>query len=236
MGGTGRPLTSGALFNSFFSARSSDYYPAYDNPGKRTLGFDFVYRPPHIRNWLTLYADALLPEDNPTNFDMSESPIHIFQRAAMRPGVYMPRLPGLQKLDFRAEGVYTDAPTPRSYEGRYVYWNDHYHNLYVNDGNLIGDWIGRQGIGLQGWTTYWINPRNSLQFGYRHAKVDSNFIPGGETFNDGSAKVTWQIRPDLNLSTSVQYEKWSAPILAAGPQTNWTSAVQIQFTPRGWSW
>lgn len=236
MGGVGRPLTLGAVFNSFFSVRSSDYYPPYNNPGKRTLGFDFVYKLPHLRNWLTLYADALLPEDNPTNLDMSQSPIYMFRRAAMRPGLYMPRLPRLPKLDFRVEAVYTDPPTPRSYDGRYIYWNDHYHNLYVNKNNLIGDWIGRQGMGFQGWSTYWFSSQSTVQFGYRHAKVDSNFIPGGETMNDGSVKVNWQLRRDLSLSTCVQYEKWFAPILAPAAQTNWTSSVQIQFSPHGWRW
>ena len=67
--GTGRcghPLTLAAIFNSFFSLKSSDLYAANDNPGKRTIGFDFQYRLPHLRNWLTLYASGLLPEDDPT--------------------------------------------------------------------------------------------------------------------------------------------------------------------------
>jgi Capsule assembly protein Wzi len=59
--------------------------------------------------------------------------------------LYMPRVPGLSKMDFRVEAVYTDPPTPRSVGGQYVYWNDFYHDLYTNKGNLIGDWIGREG-------------------------------------------------------------------------------------------
>ncbi len=49
-------------------------------------------------------------------------------------------------------------------------------------------------------------------------------------------KLSWQVRPDLNLSTSVQYEKWTAPILASTPQTNVTSSVQIEFFPHSWRW
>ena len=233
-GGVGRPLTLGAVFNSFFSARSSDFYPASRNPGKRTIGGDLSYTFPHLRNWLQFYANGLLPEDNPTPLDMSQSPIYIWQRLAIRSGIYLPRLPHLPKLDFRFESVYTDPPTARSRYGEYIYYNDFYHNLYINKGNLIGDWVGRQGMGFQGWSTYWFSPRNSMQFAYRHAKVDSDFIPGGETISDGSVKVNWQVRPDLALSTFVQYEKWTAPILAPGAQSNWTSSVQIQFTPRSW--
>lgn len=230
-GGVGRPLTPAAIFNSFFSVHSSDGYPANQNPGKRTLGGDLSYSFPRMRNWLSFYANGLLPEDNPTNLDNSQSPIYIFQRSAIRTGIYMPRLPKLPKVDFRVEAAYTDPPTPRSRFGEYVYWNDFYHNLYTNNGNLIGDWVGRQGMGFQGWTTYWLSPRNSIQFGYRHAKVSGDFIPGGETVNDGSVKVGWQLRPEIAFSASLQYEKWFAPILAATPQTNWTSSVQLEFFP-----
>jgi membrane-associated phospholipid phosphatase len=236
LGGVGRSLTLGAIFNSFFSVASSDSFSHFDNPGKRTLGFDFAYKFPRIRNWLTLYSNFLLPEANNTPFDNNTSPIYAPRRAAVRPGIYMPKLPGLPKVDFRVEAVYTDPPTPRSVKGDYVYWNDFYHDLYTNKNNLIGDWIGREGMGFQGWSTYWLSSQTSFTFGYRHAKVASDFIPGGETLNDGSLKVSWQVRPDLALSTSVQYEKWVAPILASTPQTNITTAVQIQFFPHSWRW
>ena len=54
--------------------------------------------------------------------------------------------------------------------------------------------------------------------------------------NDGSAKINWWVHNDVNLSGSVQYERWLAPILAPGPQTNWTSSVEIAFYPHSWSW
>ena len=236
LGGVGRPLTGAAIFNSFFSVASSDTYASYDNPGKRTFGLDFAYKFPRIRDWLTLYANGLLPEANNTNFDTNPSPIYAPRRAAVRSGIYMPKIPRLSNLDFRVESVYTDPPTPRSLGGLYVYWNDFYHDLYTNRNNIIGDWIGREGMGFQGWSTYWLSPRNSIQFAYRHAKVSSDFIPSGETINDGSVKVNLQLRPEWSFSASVQYEKWFAPILASAAQTNWTSAVQIQFTPHSWGW
>jgi hypothetical protein len=234
-GGVGRPLTLKAVFNSFFSIASSDTYSPYDNPGKRTLGADFAYKFPHLRNWLTLYGEGLLPEANNTNFDTNPSPIYAPRRSAVRSGIYLPRIPGVSKLDIRVEAVYTDPPTPRSIDGRYNYWNDFYHDLYTNKNNIIGDWIGREGMGFQGWSTYWLTSRTSFAFGYRHAKVAGDFIPGGETMNDGSAKVNWQLRDDLSVSAGLQGEKWFAPILAPTAQTNWTSSINVTFWPRSWS-
>jgi hypothetical protein len=232
-GGAGRPITAAAIWNSYFSSSSSSDYGANANPGKRSIGIDFSYKIPFVG--MTLYDDVLLPMDNPTNFDTSTSPLHDFQRAAMRPGIYMPRLPRFHKLDFRTEAVYTNPPTPRSVGGQYIYWNDYYHDLYTNEGNLIADWIGREGMGFQSWSTYWITARSSLQFGYRHSKVPADFIPGGETLNDGSVKLNWGAPHGLNLSLFVQYEKWFAPLLAPTPRSNWTANMQISFLPDGLS-
>lgn len=236
-GGVGRPLTFGAVFNSFFSVQSSDTYPAGRNPGKRTIGGDLSFTLPPLRNWFTVYFNGLLPEANntPNNVDSSGSPFHIFPRLALRNGIYLPRVPKLPKLDFRVEAVYTDAPTGRSISGRYIYWNDFYRDLYVNKNNLIGDWVGREGMGFQGWSTYWFSPRKSIQLAYRHAKVSGDFIPGGETLNDGSASLNWTLRDNWSIAAGLQCEKWLAPVLAAGPQTNWTSSVSVTFWPRWWS-
>jgi hypothetical protein len=233
-GGVGRPLTIDAVLRSFFSTKSSDAYSPSNSPGKRTIGADFSYAFPHLRDVLQFYANGLLPEDNPTNVDNSKSPLYIWQRLAIRTGIYLPRLPRLPKLDFRAESAYTDPPTARSVGGQYIYFNDFYRDLDTDKGNLIGDWVGREGMGFQGWSTYWLSPKNSLQFAYRHAKVDPDFIPAGETINDGSVKVSWQLRPKWNVSAFVQYEKWLAPILARAAQTDWTSSVQVQLTPHSW--
>jgi len=182
-----------------------------------------------VRNWLTIFVDSLSPDD--------PSPIAAPRRAAVNPGFYMPRIPGVPKMDLRFEAVYTNTPSrnPSNFGGQYIYWELFYHDLYTNRKNIIGNWIGRDGQGFQSWSKYWFSPRNTLEFGYRHANVDSNFIPGGETVNDGSIKLDWWARRDLSVSTFVQYEKWKAPLLAPTPQTNWTSTVAIAFWPRAWS-
>jgi len=230
-GGVGRPITAGSIFNSYFSIHSSDSYPARDNPGKRQFGFDFSYRIPGLRDWLTLYSDAMLPEDNPTQLDLSQNPIYAPRRAAYRPGIYLSHFPHVQKLDFRIEGVTTNPPTPRSIVGEYIYYNDFYHDLFTDYGNIIGDWIGREGTGVQAWSTYWFNPRTTLQFAYRHAKVASDFIPGGETLNDESTNFNLQLHKDWTVTAGVQYERWLAPILAPTVQSNWTSSIGVTYWP-----
>ena len=115
--------------------------------------------------------------------------------------------------------------------GFFIYWNTNYHDSYTNEKNILGDWMGREGKGIQAWTTYWLSSRNSIQFGFRQGKVSKDFIPSGETIDDGSVKVDWTIRNGVSLSGFLQYEGWVAPILAPGRQTNWTSSFEVTFYP-----
>lgn len=232
--GVGRAnMTLGLLKRTYLSigngltiAQQNDSNFIQIDPGDRHGGFDLSYRVPRLFNGLTFYTDSLA-EDDP-------SPLANPQRAPFRSGIYIPELPVLHKMDFRAEGVYTDAPNPETTTGGFfIYWNGNYHDSYTNDKNVLGDWIGREGKGVQAWTTYWVNSRDSIQFGYRQAKVSKDFIPFGETLNDGSVRADWWIGKQLEASGALQYEQWLAPILAPGPQTNWTSTVQITFYPSG---
>ena len=223
-GGVGRPLTLGAVWNSFVSTKSSFNYGAATNPGKRTSNWEFSYRPPLVTNWLTLYADTIAMDD--------VVPLESAPRSAWNSGVYLPKPFATSRLELRLEGGYTDPVTPRSNGGKFVYFEAFYHDLSTNKSNLIGSWIGREGKGLQGWATYHVSSHDDLQLSYRHAKVARDFIPGGETVNDGSIAANWRPSGSLNVSASVQYEKWLAPLLAQDPQTNWTSEFEIEFFPR----
>jgi len=222
-GGVGRRITLGALYHSYFSFQSSVGYPASQNPGERNGGFDFSYRIPGLRNWMTLYGD-LMSRDDP-------NPLDAPRRASWNPGLYLAWIPYVPRLDFRIEAVNTDPPSSPARNGQFDYWEGFYHDLYTNKNNLIGDWIGREGTGFRAWSTYWFSPQNTIQLGYRHAKVDGKFIPAGETLNDGSVAFNWRVRENLQLRAFLQYEEWLAPILAAKPQTNWTSSVEISFFP-----
>ena len=222
LGGVGRPLTLGHLALSYFSLTSPTNETPNTDPGKRTGGFDLTYRVPFVRNWLTFYIDSL-GDDDP-------SPLANPRRAGINPGFYLTRFPKIPRLDLRVEGVNTNTPSS-SAGGHFIYFDTFYRQLYTNKNNLIGSWIGREGQGIQAWSEYWFSPRSTLQFGYRHAKVASDFIPDGETLNDGSVKANWWVRRDLCFSAFVQHEKWLAPVLAATTQSNWTSSVEIGFQP-----
>lgn len=224
--GLGRPITPSSLFHSYFSFTESNVYGCSANPGKRSAGFEFSYRLPFLRNWVTLYSDSLSPDD--------VSPISAPRRAAVEPGIYLSRFPKLSKLDLHVEATETNTPSS-SARGQFVYFDNFYRDLGTNDGNLIGSWIGREGLGLQAWTNYWFTSRTSLQFSYRHAKIAADFIPGGETFNDASASANFWLRDSLQVSAAVQYEHWLAPVLSAAPQSNWTSSIGISFQPHNWS-
>lgn len=231
MGGVGRPITPKSVWLSYTSLTNSVFFGAI-NPGKRMSGLDFSYRIPGLRNWLTIYSDSFATDNT--------SPLADYSRAAVAPGLYLTHFPKLSKLDLRVEAAYTD--TPKLYDapsapaqGRFNYYDSFYHDLYTNDGFLIGSWLGREGHSYQSWLTYHASARNSIQLGYRHCSEATDFIPGGGNINDAFINVNWWLRDDLNVTTLLQYEKWNYPILALGPQTNWTSSVGFTFYPRAMS-
>ena len=79
-----------------------------NDPGARHASFDFNYRLPFLRNWVTLYSDSIIHDD--------VSPVAAPRHAAINPGIYISHFPGAPKLDFRAEAVSTDPPTSHSME------------------------------------------------------------------------------------------------------------------------
>src|SRR5207244_3361115 len=71
-------------------------------------------------------------------------------------------------------------PAKRISSAGFVYYGlRRYRSGYTNNGNLVGNWIGRAGRGGQGWLTYSFSPRTKLQLGYRLQEVSHNFIEGG---------------------------------------------------------
>jgi len=222
-GGPGYPLTAHTFVRSLFST-TNESAGEISKPGDRRSGFDLTYRLPGLRNWVTFYADGFADDEF--------SPIAYADRSAWHAGVYLPRLPRLHKLDLRAEGTYTDNPIGLG--GGFYYSNHTWRNGYTDAGNLLGSWIGRQGQGAQAWSTYHFTPRSSLQFNFRHQKVSQGFIPGGGTLTDVGVQANLWVRSAADLLTVVQYERWTFPILAAGPQSNVTTSLQLTFRPGRW--
>jgi membrane-associated phospholipid phosphatase len=221
------PLTFGSFWNSFTSI--NDVLPIYKfsrkDPGARHASFDFSYRLPGLRRWLTIYSDSLVHDD--------VSPVSAPQRAAFNPGIYLSHFPRLPKLDFRAEAVYTDPPGQTVSKGEFLYWEVVYHDLYLNNNFLMGNWIGREGNGYQAWSTYHLSPQSSIQVGVRNSKIADDFIPGGSTQWDWNVSAILRVRRTLELKSFLQYETWLLPVLAPTRQTDFTTSVQLTWWPTG---
>jgi hypothetical protein len=151
-------------------------------------------------------------------------------RPSINPGIYLPQIPKVPKLDLRLEGVTTNPPSLRLGPG-FVYYDSRYRSGYTNDGNLLASWIGREGQGGQAWATYWFSARRKLQLGYRHMEVDREFLEGGH-LNDFSVRHEMMVSPELGLSGSVQYETWGFPLLATQRMSNMTVSLQLTYLPR----
>ena len=223
LGGAGLPITLDRLLRSYFSVTSTPDQTGAKDPGKRTGGFDFSYRVPLLRNWLTIYCDSLADDD--------PSPLAAPRRAGINPGMYLSHFPGIAKLDLRVEAPLTNTISKIT-PGQFIYWDHFYHDLYTNRGFLMGNWVGRDGAGIQASSRYWLSARNSIQFGYRHAKVDPKFIPSGGTINDASIRLDYWVQQNWSTSVFVQYEQWKFPVLAPLLQTNVASSLQLTYWPK----
>lgn len=223
--GAGVPFTTHKFLQAVFSFGNGSPGSSSD-PGDSRGAFDFTYRIPGIRNWLTFYGDGFT-DDEPSPL------LGAFDKSAFDSGLYFPHLPKLPKLDFRVEGVFTDNPNSNPVlQHGFFYWNDRYRNGYTNDGNLLGNWIGREGQGAQAWSTYWFTPKDKLQFSFRHQKVSQKFVPFGGTLTDGGVSADFWLGSQVSVSGSVQYERWNFPVLAAARQNNTTVSIQFSYWPK----
>ncbi|HKO17842.1 MAG TPA: capsule assembly Wzi family protein, partial [Acidobacteriaceae bacterium] len=102
-GGKGHaPITLHSFLHSFFSFSNvpPDEKLSRRDPGARFATFDFNYRLPFLRHWVTIYSDGLVHDD--------QSPIAAPRRAGWHPGIYLAQFPHLHKLDLRVEGANTE--------------------------------------------------------------------------------------------------------------------------------
>jgi hypothetical protein len=219
------PVNIHTFLRSFFSlsAPSGTTKNSSADPGARFGAFDFSYRLPFVRNWLTLYSDSEVHDD--------VSPIDAPRRASWRPGLYLSHVPGVPKLDMRVEGASTDPPVATSHGGHFMYYEDIERQGYTNAGQLFGDWIGREGKGGQGWITYHLSGNELIQVSVRNQKAAKDFIPGGTTLNDINFQVVKRLGKDLEVKGNFAYERWKAPVYLPGLQTVTTTNIQLTWFP-----
>jgi hypothetical protein len=237
------------FLRSFFSLSSPSAVDKNGpkDPGARFGAFDFSYRLPFMRKWLTLYTDSEVHDD--------VSPVDAPRRAAYRPGIYLTHVPGIPRLDLRVEAVSTDpsASTVSTREyGRFMYWEGIERQGYTNQGQLFGDWIGREDKGGQAWLTYHLSGNEWLQVSARNQKATKDFIPGsttqtftgagcpltagclvpgGTTLNDFGFQAVKRIGKNIEVNGNFTVEHWKAPIYLPGEQTVTTTNIQITWFP-----
>jgi hypothetical protein len=225
-GGKGHePVNLHTFLRSFFSLTNvtAAIKDSPQDPGARFGAFDFSYRLPGLRNWLTLYTDSEAHDD--------VSPPSAPMRAAYRPGLYLSHVPGIAKLDVRVEAVSTDPPSVRSNGGQFNYYEGIQRQGYTNSGQIIGDWIGREAKGGQGWITYHLSGNEWIQASVRAQKTPKDFIPGGTTLNDINFQVVKRIGRDFEINGNFTYERWKAPIHLPGQKTMTNTTINLTWFP-----
>lgn len=230
-GGKGHePINLHSFLRSFFS--TVNVSPAVKNsntdPGARFGAFDFSYRLPFVRKWLTLYCDSEVHDD--------VSPIDAPRRASWRPGLYLSHVPGVPKLDLRMEGVSTDPPISHSIGGKFMYYEGIQRQGYTNQGQLFGDWIGREDKGGQAWLTYHLSGNEWVQASFRDQKAAKDFVPGGTTLSDVDFQVVKRVGKDFEINGSFAYERWKAPVYPTGTPTYPASQQSVTTTTIQLTW
>ncbi len=218
-GGPGNPFTLKTFFQGALGIHSHG-----GAVGDGRSGADFSYRVPKFRDWLSFYGEAM-SEDQP-------SPIPYMRQSTFQGGLYLARIPRISKVDLRLEGGSTSAVQYNVEPPGYFYWNGQYVNGYTNNGRTIGSWIGRAAQGETIRTNYWLSAKNKLGLELRHRKVDRQFIPQGGTQNDVAVNADLFTGTGFRFSSSVQYERWTIPLLAAKSQSNVTASFQLSFWPK----
>ena len=227
------PMTFGSFWNSFtsFGAVPADVKFSRNDPGARFGSFDFSWQ---VWKWVNIYIDMLTHDEI--------TPLAAPRRAALNPGFYLARIPGIPKLDLRVEGVTTNRFVSPATGGFFFYYEVLYRNLYLNNNNLFGNWIGREANGYQAWSTYHLGPKTSLQLAYRNVKIAKDYIPQGSTQQVVNFSAVLRPRAEVEFKGLVQYESWLEPVLASSRQQDVTASVQFTWwpgmvakRPYGWS-
>ena len=219
-------LTLHTFWNAFSSVgdNTSTIPGSQSDVGDRRGEFDFHYRLPYLRNWVALYGDFMTDDD--------PSPLSAPQRSILAPGLEFTKLPGLPRLQLRVEGLSSRAATTENYHGTFFYWNGAYHDGYTNRGNILGSWVGRDSTAIWSEAKYWLSSRNTITLTGRTVSIDPGLIPQGGHTTDFSLGNSYRVLRQFDLITRFQYERWNIPVLASTPQHNFTTFVELRYSPR----
>jgi hypothetical protein len=226
-GGKGHvPINIHSFLKSFFDINDTTAAEktSGNDPGARFATFNFSWRLPFLRHYVTLYTDSIVHDD--------VTPPSAPRRAAYRPGLFLSQFPHLPKLDLRVEAASTDTSTLRSLGGEFNYFEGIQVQGYTNKGFIMGDWIGREAKGGQAWLTYHLSGDEWVQLEYLNKKTPKDFVPGGTTQNQFKVDVVKRLGHNVSLDAWLQYERWKAPIYMPGAQNDTTIAAQFTWYPK----
>lgn len=214
------------FLKSFFDINDTTFAEKLsgNDPGARFSVFNFSWRLPYLRKYVTLYSDSIVHDD--------VTPPSAPRRAAYRPGIFFSQFPHLPKLDLRVEAASTDTSTLRSLSGQFNYYEGIQVEGYTNKGFIMGDWIGREAKGGQAWLTYHLSADEWVQLSYLNKKTPKDFIPGGTTQNQFKIDVVKHLPYGILMDAWAQFESWKAPIYRTGTPKDTTVAVQFTWYPR----
>ncbi len=196
-------------------------------PGDSRTSVEWTWRLPGIHDWATFYGE-LEDDDDPI-------PLQNVTKSVWRPGLYFARLPWLAKWDAHFEWTSSTSPGRGAVQshGELNYWNLDFTNGYTNEGSLMGNTVGREGITLQGWTRYWMGPRKTLDFTWKQSRVLGDYIPGGGKWQDYQASYAWTGRRGFYVKSLLQFEHIASfPLLFTGSRNNLVASVEIGIYPQ----
>jgi membrane-associated phospholipid phosphatase len=224
-GNGGDPITTGNLLRSFLPPGINPSTRAVPGDGRDVM--DWTFYIPGIRNYVVLYGEVYADDDIIAWQNPAKNPY--------RPGIYLTRIPGISNLDFHAEVVSTESPgwsNPSGNHGNLNYWNNTYRDGYTNNGNLIGNTVGRMGRAIECWFSYQLGARNSVQFIYKHNSVSPDFIPQGGYWQDYAARNDLYLASGFYLRSELQFEHISSyPILFNGSRESISAILELGFVP-----
>jgi hypothetical protein len=221
----GDPFTTLNFLRSFFAINSSFKAGV---PGSNQGSLDFNLDVPGLNHSVSLYADLYT----------KDVPIYIADppTGSYRAGMYFPRIPHASRMDFRFESTSTESPvfgTP--YGGLLNYYNGGYRDGYTNDGQLMGNVVGRQGRIFQAWSAIHFSAVHQIQFSFKDQQVDPHFVPGGGLWQDYIVSHAIQLRSGFYVKSSMQFEHIQHfPMLLSGNVNNITGSVELGFVPAWW--